>query len=84
MCGFELTELSNVHDIIFVLQNSSLVVVHVQVVWRAEDCHDTGKASRPCLPVHSVPSILGFVCANDGQQIVLFEESAGGRIREEV
>lgn len=77
-------ELPNVHDVILVLENSSLVVVYVEVVRRTEDGHDTGETSSPCFPIHSVSSILRFVCANDGEQIVLLEESACGRVREEI
>jgi hypothetical protein len=80
----KLTELPDVHDIVLVLQNSSLVVVHIQVVRCAEDGHHTREASRPSLPVHAVSSILGFVRANDREQVVLFEEGASGRIREKV
>jgi hypothetical protein len=58
-------ELSDVHDVVLVLQNRSLVVVYVKVVWRAEDGHDTGETSCPCFPVHSVSSILRFVRTND-------------------
>lgn len=80
----KLTELSNVHDIVLVLQNRSLVVIHVEVIRCAEDGHHTRETSRPRLPVHSVTGILGFVGTNDGEQVVLFEEGAGGGIREEV
>jgi hypothetical protein len=78
------TELPDVHDVVLVLQDSSLVVVHVQVVWRAEDGHDTWETCRPSLSVHAVSGILGFVRPNDGEQIVLFKECACGGVREKV
>lgn len=77
-------ELSDVHDVVLVLQNRSLVVVHVEVVRRAEDCHDTGETSRPCFPIHSVSSILRLMCADDRQKVVFLEESARSGIRKEV
>lgn len=77
-------ELPDVHDIVLVLENSSLVVVDVEVVRRTEDGHDTGETSGPCFPIHSVSRILGFVRTNDREQVVLFEESACGGVREEV
>ena len=77
-------ELSNVHNIVLVLQDRSLVVVDVKVVGCAEDCHDARKASRPRLSVHAITGILRFVGSDDGEEIVLLEEVAGGRIREEV
>lgn len=72
----ELTELSNVHNIVLVLQDCSLVVVHIKVVGCAENRHDTGEPSSPRLPIHAVTCILRFVSANDGEQIVLLEEGA--------
>ena len=77
-------ELSDVHDIVLVFENRSLVVVHVEVVWRTEDCHDTRETSCPCFPVHSISSILGLVRADDRQKVVLLEESARGGVRKEV
>lgn len=79
-CRFKLTELPDIHDIVFVLENSSLVVINIKVVWRTEDGHNTGEPSRPGLPVHSVARILGLVGTNDGQEVVLFEERAGGGV----
>ena len=73
-------ELPDVHDVVLILEDSGLVVVHVEVVWRTEDGHDTGEASRPCFPIHSVPSVLRFVRTDDRKQVVLFEESACGRV----
>jgi hypothetical protein len=33
-------ELSNIHDVVLVLENSSLVVVYVEVIWCRKDRHD--------------------------------------------
>jgi hypothetical protein len=79
-----LTKLPDVHDVVLILQHSSLVVIHIQIIWCAEDGHHARETGGPSLPVHAVTGILGFVCANDGKQIVLFEESTGGRVREEI
>lgn len=78
------TELPDVHDVVLVLQNSGLVVVDVEIVGRAEDGHDAGKAGRARLPIHAIAGVLGFVCTDDREQIVLLEEGAGGRVGEEV
>lgn len=59
-------ELSDVHNVILVLQHSCLVVVYIQVIRSTEDGHDTGEASGASLAVHAIPGILGFVCSNDG------------------
>ena len=73
-------ELSNVHNIVLILEYSRLVVVYIEVVGCAEDGHDTREACRPRLSVHPVPSILSLVRANDGQQVVLLQEGACGRV----
>ena len=65
MVGGILTKLTNVHDVVLVLENSSLVVVDVQVVGCAENGHDTRESSSPGLAVHAVSSVLSFVCANN-------------------
>ena len=77
-------ELSNVHDIIFVFQNSSLVVVQIEVIRCAENCHDARKPGSTSLSVHTVSSILGLVSANDREQVVLLKESTCRRIGKEV
>lgn len=74
------TELSDVHNVVLVLQDSSLVVVHIEVVWCTEDGHDTRETRRPGLPVHSVPGILGFVRTDDRQKVILFEEGTGSGV----
>jgi len=79
-----LTELSDVHDVVFVLENSGLVVVDIQIVRRAENGHDAWEACSPCLPVHSVACILSFMRTDDGQQVIFFEETARCGIGEEV
>ena len=65
MVGGILTKLTNVHDVVLVFQNGSLVVVDIQVVWSTEDCHDTREAGGPGLAVHAVSGVLSFVCANN-------------------
>lgn len=60
-----LTELTNVHDIVLILENGSLVVVDIEVVGCTEDGHDTRESSCPGLAVHAVSSILSLVCANN-------------------
>ena len=77
-------ELANVHHVVLVLQHGSLVVVDIQIIRGTENCHNTWETGRPSLSVHAVPGILGFVCSNDGEEIVLFQECASGRIGKEV
>jgi len=60
-------ELSDVHDVILVLQYGGLIVIYVEIVWGAEDRHNAGKTGSPRLAVHSVTSILGLMCPNDGK-----------------
>ena len=84
LVGVVLTELTNVHDIVLVLQDSSLVVVNIKVVGRREDGHDRWESGRACLSVHSVTRVLSLVCANDRKQVVLFEEGTRSRVAEEV
>lgn len=76
-------ELSDVHDVVFVLENGSLVVVDVEIVGSAEDGHYTGKPGCSSFAIHAVPGILGLVSSNNGKQIVLFEKGACRRIGEE-
>jgi len=63
-CAIELT---NVHDIVFVLEYGSFVVVDVEVVGGREDGHDTGETSSSGLSVHSVASVLCFVSTDYGE-----------------
>jgi hypothetical protein len=79
-----LTELTNVHDVILVLENGGLVVVDIEVIWCGEDGHDTGETRCPRLTVHAVSSILGFVGAYYREKVILLEECACGRVGEEV
>lgn len=46
--------LPNVHDIVFVFDRRSFVVVYIEVVWCREDCHEGGKACCTPFAVHSV------------------------------
>ena len=47
-------ELPYVHDVTFVLQNRSFVIVHVEIVRRGENGHNGGEARAFRLPVHAV------------------------------
>jgi hypothetical protein len=82
--GVALTELTNVHDIVLILEDSSLVIVNIQIVGCTEDGHDTGESSSPGLAVHAVSSVLSLVCANNRKQVVLLQEGTCGGVREEV
>ena len=77
-------ELPDVHHVVLVLQNGGFVVVHVEIIGCTEDGHDTWEACRPSLSVHPVASVLSLMSANDGQQVVLLQEGACGRVRKEV
>lgn len=77
-------ELSDVHDIVFVFEYGGLVVVDIEVVRCAKYRHHAWEARRPGFTVHAISGVLGFVCSNDGKEIVFFEESACGGIGEEV
>jgi hypothetical protein len=46
--------LANVHDVALIFENSSLVVVNVQIVWRREDRHDRRETGRLGLAIHPV------------------------------
>lgn len=78
------TELSNVHNIILVLQDSRLIVIHIKIIGRRENRHHTWESSSLCLPIHAVTSVLGLVCSNDRQKIVFFQEGASSGIGKEI
>lgn len=73
-------KLSYIHDIRLILQDSRFVLVHVEVVWGGEDRHDGGEAGGFRFAVHAVAGVLCFVGADDGEEVVLFEEVAGGGV----
>ena len=77
-------ELPNIHDIVFVLEDSGFVIVNVKVVWSGEDSHDAGEASCSSLAVHSISGVLGFMRSDDGKEIVFLQKIAGSRIGKEV
>ena len=77
-------ELSDVHNIVLVLEHCGLVVVNIEVIRRAEDGHYARESSGSCLAVHAVSGILSFVCSDDREEIILFEEVASGGVGEEV
>lgn len=67
-------ELPNVQDVAFVLENSGLVVVNIQVVGCREEGHDRREPRRPRLAVHTVPGILSFVGSDNGEKLVALKE----------
>ena len=77
-------ELSNVHHVVLILEDRSLVVVHIKIVGRTKYRHDAREASRSGLAIHSIPSILCFMCPNDGEDVVLFEKIASRWVGEEI
>jgi hypothetical protein len=76
--------LSDVHDVVLILQNSSLIVIHIQVVGGAEYGHNTRESCSPSFAVHTISGILGFVGTNNRQEIVLLKERARCRVREKI
>jgi hypothetical protein len=75
-------EVPNTHNIVLVLQYSRFVVVDVKVVRSTEYRHNTREACRSSLPIRTTAGIPGFVGANDGQKVALFEKGASSRIWE--
>jgi hypothetical protein len=49
-------KLSDIHDIILVLQNCSFVVVDVQVIRSRENSHNSRKLRRSSLTIHAITS----------------------------
>jgi hypothetical protein len=79
-----LTKLSDIHDIVLILQDCSLVIVNVEIVGCAKDGHNTGEAGCARLAIHPVAGILSFMRSNDGEQVVFLEERTSGWVRKEV
>lgn len=77
-------ELSDVHDIVLVLEHGGFVVVDIEIIGCREDGHDTGETRCPSLSIHSVTSILSFVGANNREKVVLLEEIASSRVGKEI
>lgn len=73
-------ELSNVHYVVLILEHRSLIVIHVEIIGRAENGHDAREACGPGLAIHAIASVLSFVGSDDGKQIVLFQEIARGGV----
>ena len=69
-------ELADIHHVVLIFEHSSFVVVNIEVVGGAEDGHNAREARCPCLPIHSITGVLGFVGADDGEEIVLLQEGA--------
>ena len=47
-------ELSNVHNVVLVLEDGGFVVVDVEVVGRGEDRHNRWESCSLCLSVHTI------------------------------
>jgi hypothetical protein len=54
-------ELSDVHDIVFVAEHSTLVVVGIQIVRCTEDSDDCGEARALTLQMHSIAAHSEYV-----------------------
>jgi len=57
-----------------------LVVVHVEIVGRAEDGDKRWEARRLRLSVHAVSGVLSLVRPDDAEQIVVLQEVAARRV----
>ena len=73
-------ELSDVHNIVLILQHCCFVVIDVKVVRCRENGHNAGKSGSSSLSVHTVASILSFVGSDNREQIVLLQERASCRV----
>lgn len=65
-------ELSDIHHITFVFEHCGLVVVYIEIIGRREDRHDRREASGFGFAVHTIASVLGFVGADDREEVVAF------------
>ena len=77
-------KLSDIHDVVLILEDCRLVVIDIEVVGGGEDSHDGWESGGACLSVHAVTGVLCLVGADDGKEVVLLEEVAGGWVGEEV
>lgn len=50
-------ELSNVHDVVFIFEDSGFVVVNIEVVWCREDGHDGRESCSLGLSVHTISTL---------------------------
>jgi len=57
-----------------------LVVVHVEIVGRAEDGDERWEARRLRLSVHAISGVLSLVRPYDAEQIVVLQEVAACRV----
>lgn len=64
-------ELSDIHDIVLVLQDGGFIVVDIEVIGGGKDCHNTWETCSSSFAVHSIPGILSFMGPDDGEEIVL-------------
>lgn len=77
-------KLSDIHDVVLILEDCGLVVIDVEVVWSGEDSHDGWESGSAGFSVHAVSGILSLVGADDGEEVVFLEEVAGSWVGEEV
>lgn len=50
-------ELPNVHNIIFVLENSRLVIIYIQIVWSRENRHYSWELCRASFAIHAISAL---------------------------
>ena len=70
------TDVPDGDALVLVLDHRAAVVVHVEVVGRAEDRDHRRELLRRGLAVHRVPRVLRLVPAEDAQQLVALQELA--------
>ena len=73
-------ELPDRDVLVHVLQHRSSIMVEVAVVGRGEDGDDGWELLCSCFSSHLVPLLLDFMCTDDAEEVVPFEEIADGFI----
>ena len=56
-------KLTDIHHVVLVFQNGSLVIVHVEIVGSGEDGDQTWKARALALLVHTVAEMIEENCS---------------------
>jgi hypothetical protein len=64
-------ELPDIHDIVFVLQNSGFIVVHVKIIWRGKDGHDCRELGCSSFAIHAIPKCKHVCRGSDTQHPAL-------------
>ena len=77
-------ELADVEFPLVVVRNGACVIVSIEVVGRREDCNDGGEARGGARVAHVVAVVLGFMCAEDGQHTIAFQELTGRKVCEDI